>query len=91
MSIAFRAIFWIAIVSAFAPAAVFSSEGMTAPDDISEMIEQGQRLHQVCTDLPALCDLASEAGGLVTIAASESLDRVDTWLDEREHTSADAS
>lgn len=91
MSFALRAIFWIAIVSAFAPAAVFSTDGVEPPEGIAEVIEQGQRLHQVCTDLPALCDLANEAGGIATIAANESLSRVEAWLNEREEQGAEAS
>jgi non-canonical (house-cleaning) NTP pyrophosphatase len=91
MGFAFRAIFWIAIVAAFAPASVFSSEGVSAPDELTELIAQGQRVHQVCSDLPALCDLATEAGGLAAIAANESVSRVENWLDEREAAVADAS
>jgi len=91
MGFAFRAIFWIAIVAAFAPASVFSSEGMSAPDELTELVAQSQRIQQVCSDLPALCDLADEAGGLAAIAANESLSRVENWLDERETSVAEAS
>lgn len=91
MGFAFRAIFWIAIVAAFAPASVFSSEGVSAPDKLTSLIARGQRVHQVCSDLPALCDLANEAGGLAAIAANESVSRVENWLDEREAAAADAS
>ncbi|WP_420431547.1 hypothetical protein [Hyphobacterium sp.] len=87
----FRAAFWIAVVAAFAPVSVFSSDGMEAPDEISDMIAQGQRLHEVCTDLPALCDMAGEAGGLISIATDETLSRVENWLDERESTAAETS
>ena len=91
MGFAFRAIFWIAIVAAFAPASVFSSEGMSAPDELTELVAQSQRIQQVCSDHPALCDLADEAGGLAAIAANESLSRVENWLDERETSVAEAS
>jgi non-canonical (house-cleaning) NTP pyrophosphatase len=84
MSFALRAIFWIAIVAAFAPASVFSSDGMEAPDGIAAAIENGQRLQRVCSDLPELCELAGEAGGLATIAANESMTRIESWLAERE-------
>ncbi len=91
MGFAFRAIFWIAVVAAFAPASVISTDGVTAPDELTELVAQSQRLQQVCSDLPALCDLAGEAGGLAAIAANESLSRVETWLQEREAAAADAS
>ncbi|MEE2527040.1 hypothetical protein V0U79_11735 [Hyphobacterium sp. HN65] len=63
---------------------VFSTDGMEAPDDIAQLVEQGQRLNEVCSDLPALCDMAGEASSLVAIAADETLLRVGNWLDERE-------
>lgn len=91
MGFAFRAIFWMAIVAAFAPASVFSAEGVTAPDELTDLIAQSQRLQQVCSDLPALCDLADEAGGLAAIAANESLSRVEIWLEERQTSAASAS
>jgi non-canonical (house-cleaning) NTP pyrophosphatase len=91
MGFAFRAIFWMAVVAAFAPASVFSTDDVRAPDELTDLIAQGQRLQQVCADLPALCDLADEAGGLAAIAANESLSRVENWLEEREASAADAS
>jgi len=91
MGFAFRAIFWIVIVAAFAPSSVFSSDGMSAPDELTELIAQSQRIQQVCSDIPALCDLADEAGGLAAIAANESLSRVENWLEERETSAGDAS
>ncbi|WP_421785986.1 hypothetical protein [Hyphobacterium sp.] len=87
----FRAAFWIAVVAAFAPVGLVSSDGMETPDEISQVIAQGQRLQQVCADLPALCDMAGEAGGLVSIATDETLSRVENWLDERETTAAETS
>lgn len=87
----FRAAFWIAVVAAFAPVSLFSSEGMEASDEISSLIAQGQRVNEVCTELPALCDMAGEAGGLVSIAADETMTRVETWLDEREAAAAETS
>jgi non-canonical (house-cleaning) NTP pyrophosphatase len=91
MGFAVRAIFWMALVSAFAPASIFSSEGMAPPDGIAQAIEQGQRIQQVCSDVPALCDLADEAGGLATIAANESMVRIENWLEERQTAERDAS
>lgn len=91
MGFVLRAVFWVAIVAAFAPASIFSTETVTAPDELTELIEQGQRLQRVCSDLPALCDLADEAGGLAAIAANESLSRVENWIEERQTSAADAS
>jgi len=86
MMFVFRAAFWIAVVSAFAPSALLGSN--TADFDIS--LERASavtaQVSELCQQASAVCEAGEEAGDLLNIIADVSAVRLNRWLETREAT-----
>lgn len=85
MMFLFRAAFWIAVVAAFAPAALTGAQAQSGDDrSIEQMLAAGQDVMQLCIDMPAVCEAGREAGVLIGGLTDATADGVNRWLETRD-------
>ena len=86
MMFVFRAAFWIAIVSAFAPSALMGSDNTDLDFSIEQAVAMTEQVSEFCDSAGAVCEAGEEAGDLLNVIADVSAVRLNRWLEERETT-----
>jgi hypothetical protein len=86
MMFVFRAAFWIAIVSAFAPSALMGSDNTDLDFSMEQAVAMTEQVSEFCDSAGAVCEAGEEAGDLLNIIADVSAVRLNRWLEEREAT-----
>lgn len=82
MMFLFRAAFWIAVVAAFAPAALTGTQAQGGDEaSLEQMIAAGQDVMQFCADMPAVCEAGREAGILIGGLGDATTEGVNRWLE----------
>ena len=82
MMFLFRAAFWIAVVAAFAPAALTGAQAHEGDDrSLEQVIAAGQDVMQFCADMPAVCEAGREAGVLLGGLTDATAEGVNRWLE----------
>lgn len=90
MMFLFRAAFWIAVVAAFAPAALTGAQAQDGGEaSLEQMIAAGQDVMQFCIDMPAVCEAGREAGVLIGGLSDATTEGVNRWLEAQSQTSAE--
>tara|TARA_R110002072_G_C7764404_1_gene518625 strand:+ start:469 stop:747 length:279 start_codon:yes stop_codon:yes gene_type:complete len=84
MMFVFRAAFWIAVVSAFAPAALLGSSAADTDHAMEQATAVTAQVTEFCDQAGPVCEAGSEAGDFLGILADVTSVRVNRWLAERE-------
>lgn len=84
MMFVFRAAFWIAVVSAFAPSALLGPGDANADTVLAETRAMGEQVSEFCDQAGAVCEAGVEAGDFLSLLADVTAVRVNRWLEERD-------
>ncbi|MEE2567349.1 hypothetical protein [Hyphobacterium marinum] len=84
MMFVFRAAFWIAVVSAFAPSALLGHGEANADAVVADAQDMTRQVTEFCDQAGAICEAGAEAGDFLDILADVAAVRVNRWLEERE-------
>lgn len=84
MMFVFRAAFWIAVVSAFAPSALLGSSAADTDSALDQARVVTAQVTEFCDQAGPVCEAGSEAGDFLGILADVTSVRVNRWLAERE-------